>query len=1097
MSGRLLLPKNNLGTPDYKIGAWKDFSRDFSELPNKLEIPSTTQEHITSIPSPWARMMLFRDALNPNHRLHSKLFSELLDVLEIIFFKNSLKYTLSSKEIGLSINETSSEFKSIICDLNLETNNFKRIIIYYLEEKGVDKPILLAGSSPYSLFFTPEDKNPKIKRYFNNIRGISDRPEYFRKYLKQLFKTVQSAVNSGKSNLKALNDLLIDADNIEGSSMIKFNDVDMEILENCEEFTVECGIPIHSLKVDYVESALKIKSKEVKSNSPIVIKNNYRGIYYNNYLFPEEIKDLTAFTDREILPGEIIKYPWISPEEDFLEDHIIKVPYDTNDDVLILGRLSSVESRRSLRYLIPLKNRYFEFFDPSDVKNYLTIEENLGRVNITLRIPTEGNVDVEIKKSFFGSEQIIEAKQDDIPYLSFWPKIKPEQWKDKYFMIEYLSKPNTIMGFFDNNGDKIDIISPEMSDDKVNKKKAIIRQKKGVQTNTYSFNYFPDIIQLQIKQRDKLFKGLFILDKNNFSSITIDQNKKAIISFDFGTSNTIVGYQIIGINPRTSIFETKNISEKEKIFNYLDFVYLFSFPDEMNAQLNLFKNSLNYFFFPQYFCYNANINKNEANIPFSSLVSYDNSVHKNYIVLRANIPFYLSWASKELELIGDLKWLTSDIARELTQLYIGQLLLLTKLFLIKNGIENKNVTLIWSYPRSFSETQIENLKTSWESLLKGSHYQIKEIDESRASLTYFIKEHSFAPYKDTLKATIDIGGGTSDISIHKANQNILYTSALIGGNDLVGDKEDNSPIYKFLIKKAEHDRGSNLFFDRKFLEQVEFTEIPTLRIKFNYIIKKELKDEKLNDLICGDDFNFGRFILLYFYSILFYEIGLKLLKIDKSLYPEKFFFGGNGSRFLKWLNYGGWHEDNENIKFFNIILKGALGIANGKSFKIILSPEPKTEVAVGACYAVADTTETQNSDTSKYKILAENILLSEKKYRWDDPINSILGESTSSIDFTKMEILDFNNSNIYRFNKIFFDSVNSSKLIELNKEKIISASFSKIQKELLSKTTLDSLLRDNTHELFITTGGINVSLFILVAKGCLQQMLKIISNEMK
>ena len=97
MSGRLLLPPNSVGTPDYEIGVWKDFSRDFSELHKKIEKPKTTQDNITSIPSPWARLLLFRDALNPDHKLHKKLTSELLDVLEIIFFKNSIIYDLIIK----------------------------------------------------------------------------------------------------------------------------------------------------------------------------------------------------------------------------------------------------------------------------------------------------------------------------------------------------------------------------------------------------------------------------------------------------------------------------------------------------------------------------------------------------------------------------------------------------------------------------------------------------------------------------------------------------------------------------------------------------------------------------------------------------------------------------------------------------------------------------------------------------------------------------------------------------------------------------------------------------------------------------------------
>ena len=186
MPGRLLLPKNDIGTANYQIGEWKDFSSDFTDLSRKIERPETIQENITSIPSPWARLLLFRDALNPEHKLYRKLTSELLDILEIIFFKNSLIYSVEIKEIDLNVAGSESNFNSVLRDLNPDINKFKSIKLLYLHESGIEQPILFAGSSPYSLFFTPEDKHPKIKRYFHGIRGYNDRPGHFKKLLKSI-----------------------------------------------------------------------------------------------------------------------------------------------------------------------------------------------------------------------------------------------------------------------------------------------------------------------------------------------------------------------------------------------------------------------------------------------------------------------------------------------------------------------------------------------------------------------------------------------------------------------------------------------------------------------------------------------------------------------------------------------------------------------------------------------------------------------------------------------------------------------------------------------------------------------------------------------
>ncbi len=1092
MPGRLLLPKNDIGTPNYQIGEWKDFSIDFPELYKKIEKPETIKENITSIPSPWARLLLFRDALNPGHKLHQKLTSELLDVLEIIFFKNSIIFEVVVGEIDLNCVGTLSNFNSTIRDLNPEKSNFKLIKLLYLQEKGIEQPILLAGSSPYSLFFTPEDKHPKYKRYFQSVRNFSERPEYFRKYIKRLCASVSDKVVNDNKQLIALNDFLSSLVRNEPNTTIRFKNGDKDIIDHCETFTPISGIDILSFKYDHIDSTLKIKSTKYKDTPPLVIINNYHGPYYNNYLFSDEIKDLTVFNDREVLPGEMIKYPWIYPEIDFLEDHIIKVPYETNDDILVLGHPGAIEHRRTTKYLMPIKNRFFEFFDPIDIDKYLTIEENLNRVELTLKIPIQNNNYVTIKKSFFGVEQIIETKFDDVPYLCIWPKISPEEWKDHYFMIEYLPSKTSGIEFFNKDGEGININSSDSFDKFY--KQIVYKRGKSEQNNIYSSAYLPDMIQLKINKNEKSFKGMFLIDKKNFGSVNYDDTKKAVISFDFGTSNTTIAYQISGLGEITSLFESKN--ELQKLFNYSEFAYVFSYPEKLNSHLEFFLKSLQVYFFPQYFSYIADSGNNEAVVPFSSIISFDKAVNKNVVMLRANIPFYLTWASEEFGLLGDLKWQTGDQARELTQIYIEQLLLMVKYFLLKNRIRENNVKLIWSYPRSFSKSQVDQLKATWNNILQNSEYKIKSIDESKASLIYFIREDTLAPYRDSLKITCDIGGGTSDISVHIANKNILSSSTLLGGNDLIGESDLDSPLYLFLLNKAKKDSGNNLFIESNFYDKAEYIKIPTIRLKFNYIIKKEFRDDKLNSLLSGQDFNFGKFILLYFYSALFFEIGLKLKKIDNSLYPEVFFFGGNGAKFLNWLNYGDWSEESSYVAFFNDIFKIVLGVSNNLSFKIRLSPKPKSEVAIGACHSINDTTLIENFEGENSQIVAENIILNGKIIKWDEVLNVLLPDPTNPVNFTNVEISSLENSNIYTFNKSFFEHIRSSHYIEFNNDPIIMASIDKIQTDLLSKKSIDQFLRDNVQSLYSSTQDVKVSLFVLGVKGCLNHMMKIIRGKM-
>ncbi|HNZ44829.1 MAG TPA: hypothetical protein PKH12_02735, partial [Candidatus Syntrophosphaera thermopropionivorans] len=84
---RYLLPKHK-SLPQTTPGQWKELTiTDFTTFVNEMEVSPDSKINVTSIPSPWARMLLFKEAIkSTNHLIHKEVMSNILDVLEIIFY---------------------------------------------------------------------------------------------------------------------------------------------------------------------------------------------------------------------------------------------------------------------------------------------------------------------------------------------------------------------------------------------------------------------------------------------------------------------------------------------------------------------------------------------------------------------------------------------------------------------------------------------------------------------------------------------------------------------------------------------------------------------------------------------------------------------------------------------------------------------------------------------------------------------------------------------------------------------------------------------------------------------------------------------------
>lgn len=381
--GKILLPPNN-GELNFSgdVGSWSDFTADFKRLGNILNKSEDDTIKITSIPSPWARMFLFRDAIYEEHPMHNQLMSEILDVLEMIFFQKNLYLDFNEKTINLSGPE--KLFKGLKLYKPEEIKNEIKII-YCIDKNHHKYPI--AATSPYSILFTPLDKKSKIAgRYLSKPKAIAERPKIFLEYLKQyvLRNSAEIKENSLKNFFIYLGKIT-DAIPSTGNSDLDSNDI--------EEFITISGIKLFNLKEQHIESPLSISAEKDVTPKPLIIDEKiYNKKFYNGYSFLRKLNNkMLENYPRNYLPDELVEYPWICPKFDFFENKIYEVPFAVNTkDIISANFHVSVASEDNKdKYLLPLKIDYFKYFEVDSVRDNITLERSHNSIKAKMVIPVK------------------------------------------------------------------------------------------------------------------------------------------------------------------------------------------------------------------------------------------------------------------------------------------------------------------------------------------------------------------------------------------------------------------------------------------------------------------------------------------------------------------------------------------------------------------------------------------------------------------------------------------------------------------------------------------------------------------------------------
>jgi hypothetical protein len=441
---------------------------------------------VKSIPSPFARMLLFKNAFEDQFfpkELKLDILEDILDLMEFIFlYKNTVyeknfrvaKVKLSDYESG-HLNSVNRDYIKTLNDLaevyykdkDSKPEKYNQIDIIYLKNGNENYDNILGGTSPYTAFFTPEEikidgedipgyfqkyKDPSgaVKRYH---KKIDERNPLFLEFLKNFYIKLPYSSYYFKQTLQEIfKDISVnESKQISLSSEVGDSE---EMINRNIEIIPGLLYSFYSGKSE-LSSFYKLRptihpkdSNKADEDLPLVlVANRQEHEYYDEIKFPNDWDDIllkarTEDTARENLPGTVKRYRWIYPSDDFFEDKLIKLPQSQSGEKMYTG--SSVAGDKNFQYMIPLRQRYFKYFKPEDVDKYLTFniishsdhDIKTDVVEVRLKIPIEGNTRdgdyIMIKKIYSGDLINYDSYTEDSKtkavikygtYAAVWPTL--------------------------------------------------------------------------------------------------------------------------------------------------------------------------------------------------------------------------------------------------------------------------------------------------------------------------------------------------------------------------------------------------------------------------------------------------------------------------------------------------------------------------------------------------------------------------------------------------------------------------------------------------------------------------------------------------
>ena len=574
--------------------------------------------------------------------------------------------------------------------------------------------------------------------------------------------------------------------------------------------------------------------------------------------------------------------------------------------------------------------------------------------------------------------------------FSVWPDIKIDNWDQYFFFYDGNAQvnvlPKNIFSVKDihqkleslSGNDKIKFIDNMMNSHQVIGEEIPIQQTTAV-TELRTLRSSPEAILCNVatqssgkaytEHNKRVDVGLILFPEPQNIQETSNQWS---VGIDFGTTNSCVYFKENKENPKELTFKDRiNLpyepgTDEEEI------------EEVMQAHKEFVPSRL-------------------VTVPFMTILrerSFKESTVEN-LPFRSNFIYYVDQVLYAIQDLPDdkrplkfnLKWDEAEQSRTKVQYFVSQVVLQAAVEAAANGVKRENLTFNFSYPEAYNADHLKAFKRITRRAvnigLADEKYKTLEKTgfgtESISSALYFAKGQEI-PFTENV-VTIDIGGGTSDLSIWQDRKLLWRNSFKLAGKDvLINYLTNNLTLIKEisgnddLLLESYQTLQSIRSNKTKLANGIEllvnsprFGE--AFKNKFDILSGKE-KGKELKDLtelaLSG--------ILYYVSQVLNHLIENGEFKSgtdqSKSL---RICLGGKASTLYKVV----FEDSDDQESLSKMVSKVTNGIF--KSIGIVFTDTPKHEVSYGLLVDKTGATDLDLTDRSHETVLGEDVVVGKDK----------------------------------------------------------------------------------------------------------------------
>ncbi len=923
----------------------------------------------TAIPSPFAQMDLVKNAfrrLSMSQTLNGELMDErlvagALDVAQLFFNLPELRAQLQvvewNRASALQQMEGEQDHRLLADTLEMfleqdkEAFNFDRMDrLYFLIHNGK----AIGSTSPVSLFMATPNARPGMTAIpveqnvmlFDLTRPLYMREEKFIKYIYALFtaypelKRLCSEVNAylitcfNLLNSRLQQDILTEVGNPRAADY-QAQDHALQFLRTAyaplEEGVQVLGVPLYCARQEDVLAAIEASDfmmmptvRPDGEKTPLVLQNHLSAPGTSPYRYiTGPWNDLTVITpadyamapEKRLLPATSHQYPWLTAA-DFFQPSLIKLDYAMDGGCFFDGNLQQGSRETdNAHFLLPLSATYFKYFTVDDLQGTIAGRKRFElihtRTGMTEEVKAVLRVPVQKRDGFITLERTyVQANGVDLRYdvrndrgyfitlpfsLAVFPFVKSPDLKQYNVQVVdralgMLESCRIALQFFKDGKPLTDIVTRNRS----------LKSEKRVGTDYYRLPGTFDYVNVQlIDDRGSMLSEGAVCPRWPSHA---EGHEAFTFAVDLGTTNTHVEVMRQGQMPEPlAISSDARERFMATLYNGDHLLY-----DVMMKQEFLPRAIGGDYGFPQ-----------RTVLSETERLDADN-VDEIVALGDANIPFIYEKESIGYgnRVVANLKWSTEIATSKRMKAYITELALMMRTkVLLENGDLHKT-RLIWFYPVSMKVGNVRKLGDIWQKTFRevfgieaDEHFLI-QMPESVAPYYFYRGSSQFRGAASTV-ASIDIGGGTSDVVVFESNaqQPTMLTSFRFAANVLFGDGFSEVPhgdTNPMVTRYVDYFRRLFDGDDDRYGELNGILEDITAKRK-SEDINAFLLSVVQNKVVGGNEvFSYNerlnedgrlKIVFIYFYATLIYYVA-RMMRHRHLEKPRSVMFSGTGSKVL-------------------------------------------------------------------------------------------------------------------------------------------------------------------------------------------------------